>query len=118
MGWVWVLIPLAALSIPIIAILSSVIEKYLKAQEKQASLLTEEFIEEMRVLKESFAVQQKAYEQRIANLEAIVSAQAWEALPKRQPASTDKALLMPDLETYAGDLSPSSKTALLARTLK
>lgn len=113
MGWVWVLIPLAALSIPIIAILSSVMEKYLKAQEKQASLLTEELIEEMRVLREAFTLQQKVYEQRIANLEAIVT-----SLPDRQLSNADKRLLMPDLGTHMGNLSDTSKAELPAHKLK
>lgn len=114
MNWVWVLIPLTALSIPIVAIIAGIVEKYLKAQEKQAHLLTEEFIAEMTTLRDEFQEQREVYEQRIANLEAIVTAQAGEgrALP-----DVDRRLVIPDLQG-AKNLSDHEKVALLARKLK
>jgi hypothetical protein len=114
MGWIWILIPLTALSIPIVAIIAGIVEKYMKAQEKQANLMTEEFIAEMTALRDEFQEQREVYERRIANLEAIVTAQAGEvrALPE-----ADRRMMMPDLQSTK-DLSDREKVALLARKLK
>lgn len=66
MGWVWVLIPLAALSIPIVAIIAGTVEKLAKLQERQTAPLTENFVREMLELK----AQVERLEQRVAELEA------------------------------------------------
>ncbi len=116
MGWLWILIPLTALSIPIIAILSSVIEKYIKAQERQANLMTEEFIAEMTALRDEYAEQSKLYEQRIANLEAIVAAQAGEVQQGRALPDSGKRYQVPDLRDIT-ELSNDEKVAVLARKL-
>lgn len=115
MGWLWILIPLTALSIPIIAILSSVIEKYIKAQERQANLMTEEFIAEMTALRDDYAERSKVYEQRIANLEAIVAAQAGKSQPGHALTDSDNRYQMPDLREV--ELGNDEKVALLARKL-
>lgn len=117
MSWIWVLIPLTALSIPIIAIISSVIEKYIKAQERQANLVSEELIAELAALKESQEEQKINYEKRIANLEAIVSAQASRNQDTRALANNETRYPMPDLSSFQ-KLKDDEKVALLAKELK
>ena len=117
MGWIWILIPLTALSIPIIAILSSVIEKYIKAQERQANLMTEEFMDEMMALKESSEEQRKMLEQRIANLEAIVSAKAEQGQLMPALPVADERHAMPDL-TAQKELRNDEKIAMLVEELE
>ncbi len=115
MGWIWILIPLTALSIPIIAILSNVVEKYIKAQERQADRMTDELLAEMKALKDAFAEQRELYEKRFANLEGNASAQAeqnQQALP-----SVEERYLMPDL-TRTEDLRDDEKATMLAEKLK
>lgn len=117
MDWIWILIPLTALSIPIIGIVSSVIEKYIKAQERQANLMTEEFMIEMTALKDASEEQSKMYEQRIANLEAIVSAKAEQNQQVAALPSGEQRYAMPDLEKLK-DLSDDEKVAMLVEKLK
>lgn len=116
MGWIWILIPLTALSIPVIAIISGVVEKYIKAQERQANLMTEEFIAEMTALKDASEVQSQMYEKRIANLEAIVSSmgqnQEMPALP-----IPEERYAMPKIEQKK-DVSNDEKVALMVEKLK
>lgn len=116
MNWIWVLIPLTALSIPIVAIIAGIIEKYLKAQEKQANLMTEEFIAEMSALRDEFQKQRGIYEQRLANLEAIVAAQAGAVEQGRALPSSDQRLMMPDLSNKT--LSNDEKVARIAQKLQ
>ncbi len=117
MDWIWVLIPLTALSIPVIAIISSVVEKYIKAQERQANLLTEEFIAEMTALKDVSEVQNRKYEQRIANLEAIVTAMAKQNQQTRALLTADQQYVMPRLQEQK-DLSTDEKVAVMVEQLK
>jgi len=116
MGWIWILIPLTALSIPIFAIGSSVVEKYIKSQERQANLMTEEFMAEMMAFKEEAEAQQQMYEERIAKLEGMVSANSETEQAHALPAA-DKRYPMPDLEDLK-DLSDKEKVAVLMEKLK
>lgn len=117
MNWVWVLIPLTALSIPIIAIISGVIEKYIKSQERQANLMSEEMMSEIMALRDASEQQRQIYEQRIANLEAIVTTQAWQNKASQALPSSDQRYPMPDLEELK-NLSNEKKVAILAEKLK
>jgi hypothetical protein len=85
MDWIWIFVPLTALSIPIIAILSSAFEKIAKAQAQQAGPVIEEVTADLAILKE----QHQRDKQRISNLEAIVIAQAEQIsqLPALSPAN-------------------------------
>ncbi len=117
MNWVWVLIPLTALSIPIIAIISGVIEKYIKSQERQANLMSEEMMSEIMALRDASEQQRQIYEQRIANLEAIVTTQAWQNQESHALPGSDQRYPMPDLEELK-NLSNEKKVAILAEKLK
>lgn len=76
MGFVWVLIPLAA-------ILVGAFSEWLKFKEKQLQLgdstsnLEQEF--------KSLTAENERLVERIRNLEAIVTSQSWDALPEVDP---------------------------------
>ncbi|MEM7737753.1 MAG: hypothetical protein AAF267_18395 [Deinococcota bacterium] len=111
MGWVWVLIPLTALSIPIIAILSSMFEKIIKAQQQQAGPVIEELTADLAALRE----QNQRYEQRITNLEEVVIAQV-EYNQQSLPAA-DERYPMPDLGT-SNEGKNGEKIASMIKQLK
>ncbi|MCA9838448.1 MAG: hypothetical protein KC422_16140 [Trueperaceae bacterium] len=113
MDWIWVLIPLTALSIPIIAILSKVLENYLKAQAQQNTSLSEDALAEMMMLRDKLAEQ----EERIANLEAVVTAQPWQKQQTNALPNSEQRYAFPDLEGYK-DMSNDEKTAILAKKLQ
>ena len=117
MDWVWVLIPLTALSIPIIAIISSVIGKYIKVQERQADLMTEEFMSEMIALREAFEEQRELNEQRFARLEAMAKSKGEQNQQAPALPVAEERYPMPDL-TKSEDLSDAEKAAILAEKLK
>ena len=65
---------------------------------------------------------QAALEQRVANLETIVTSQTWDTLHDDRLSKEDKQLLLEDadseLRTLREELSDARKTELLTRRLK
>ncbi|MEM6430907.1 MAG: hypothetical protein AAF708_16845 [Deinococcota bacterium] len=109
--WIWVLIPLTALSIPIINILSKSFERIIKLQGHQAGPAVDELTADVASLKDAVEQQRQYYEQRIANLEAIVIAQA-----EQTPQSP--ALPLADERYRVPDLGNDEKVATIAEQLK
>ena len=103
MTWIW---------IPIVAILAGVMSDYIKMRSKQTELGADSgaFKKEIEDLKTQLKSQKEQYEQRIANLETIVTSQSWDALEASKP---DPALKMPDLS-----ISDAEKAELLAEKIK
>ena len=124
MDWIWVLIPLTALMIPIVAILAgtgflAALAKSLNNRdggEKVAEL-------EARVLElEAKLSAKSSLDKRLANLETIVTSQTWDALHNKDLSEADRRLLIPDAQSeydvLSGDLSDAQRADLLARKAK
>ena len=114
---IWVLIP-------IVAILAGTASEYFKMREKQGRLgaTSNELEKEVAALKEGLEQQRAAYEQRIANLETIVTSQTWDTLHNKALSDADKKFLMPDaeseLETLSRNITDARRVELLAEKMK
>ena len=121
---IWIFIPIFALLIPIVAILSSTASKYFKMREKQGKLgaNSNEYEKEVGELKALLEQQRSSYEKRIANLETIITSQTWDTLHNKALSDEDRKFLMPDaeteLETLSRNISDTKRVELLADKMK
>ena len=125
MDWIWVLIPLTALMIPIVAILAgtgflAALAKSLNNREDGGEKVADL---EARVLElEAKLSAKSSLDKRLANLETIVTSQTWDALHNKDLSEADRRLLIPDAQSeydiLSGDLSDAQRADLLARKAK
>ena len=116
MGWVWVLVP-------VVAILAGTVSEVIKSRDKQRSLgqTSKELGSEVTRLQQQLVTQQESYEKRIANLETIVTSQAWDMLHDRALPEGDKRMLLSsqsELETVNANLSDKQRAEILAQKMK
>lgn len=110
--------------IPVIAILAGSFDQWVKLNAKQRKLgtSTEELEEAVEGIKQELKNQQQKLEQRIANLETIITSQTWDILQDSKLSSDEKKLLTQslggELELLKEDLSDTRKIELLAGKLK
>ena len=111
-GWIWVLIPLAAIG-------AGTFTEWTKIQSKQRKLgsSTDELEREVERLKGELEGQRQALERRIANLETIVTSQTWDVLQDSEKSADDKRFLT-SVRDSRSDLSDDRKAEELARRLK
>lgn len=101
MVFVWVLIPLAA-------ILVGAFSEWLKFREKQLQLgnstsnLEDEF--------KNLSTENERLEERIRNLEAIVTSQSWDALP-----ALDPRIALDDVDAYVPESDEERARKLASR---
>ena len=116
-GWIWVLIPLAA-------ILAGTFKEWAKVQSRQRELgsSTDDLEKAVGALEAKLRDRQAALEQRVANLETIITSQTWDTLHDNRLSSADKKLLLEDseseLRTLREELGDARKAELIARRLK
>ena len=127
MDWVWVLIPLTALMIPIIAILAGtgVLSELANTLKNRRSEDDSERIGDLeaRVTELENKLSAKAsLDKRLANLETIITSQTWDTLHNKALSFEDKRLLLAEpeseLEAVSRDLSDERRAELLARKMK
>jgi hypothetical protein len=116
MDW-WVLIP-------VVAILAGSFDQWAKLNSKQRELGTsaDELEKAVDEIKEELKSQQQKLEQRIANLETIVTSQTWDVLHDSRYNSDEKKILTQTLRSEIEELkdgvSDTRKVELLAGRLK
>jgi phosphoenolpyruvate-protein kinase (PTS system EI component) len=116
MDW-WVLIP-------VVAILAGSFDQWAKLNAKQRKLGTsaDELEKAVDDIKKELKAQQQKLEQRIANLETIITSQTWDVLQDSKLTAGEKKLLTQslgtELEELKNDLGDTRKVELLAAKLK
>jgi phosphoenolpyruvate-protein kinase (PTS system EI component) len=116
MDW-WVLIP-------VVAILAGSFDQWAKLNAKQRKLGTsaDELEKAVTEIKEELKAQQQKLEQRIANLETIITSQTWDVLHDSKLSQDEKKILTQslgsELENLKTDLGDTRKLELLAAKLK
>ena len=124
MDWIWVLIPLTAIMIPIVAILAGtgVLSEFAKAlsRRKDEGGSQKVLDLEARVLDLEAKLSAKAsLDKRLANLETIVTSQTWDVLHSQTLSKADKRLLLSDQDsefaTVSSGLDDARRSELLAQ---
>jgi Sec-independent protein translocase protein TatA len=108
----------------VIAILAGSFDQWVKLNARQSKLgtSTDELGKAVDSIKRELKDQQQKLEQRIANLETIVTSQTWDVLQDSNLSSDEKKLLTQslggELEVLKQDLSDTRKLEFLAGKLK
>ena len=124
MDWIWVLIPLTAIMIPIVAILAGtgVLSEFAKALSRRNDEGGSQKVLDLeaRVLDLEAKLSAKAsLDKRLANLETIVTSQTWDVLHSQTLSKADKRLLLSDQDsefaTVSSGLDDARRSELLAQ---
>ena len=119
---IWVLIPITALLIPVFGIAAGAFNKWVEVQEKQQSgTSTEELENAVKQIKAELKSHQAGLEQRVANLETIITSQTWDVLLDSSIDASDKRFLTDvstEVEGLKRDLSDADKAERLAKRIK
>ena len=116
-GWIWVLIPLAA-------ILAGAFKEWAKVQSRQRELGrgTDDLEKAVGALEVKLRDRQASLERRIANLETIVTSQTWDVMHDGKLSNEDKKLLLAyteaEMRTLREELGDTRTVEILARRLK
>jgi phosphoenolpyruvate-protein kinase (PTS system EI component) len=116
MDW-WVIIV-------IVAIVAGSFDQWVKLNSKQRDLGTSagELEKAVAEIKEELKAQQQKLEQRVANLETIITSQTWDVLQDPKLSHDDKKILTQglgsELEELKSVMTDTRKVELLASKLK
>ena len=108
MDWVWVLIPIAAMLVPIA-------KQWLKMKEQTARLGNS--ANDLR--RETLSTERDRLVQRVQHLEAIVTDEAWDTLGEDPELAASKARVsLPELEESPTEEENEQRVATIARRLR
>lgn len=119
---IWVLIPITALLIPVFGIVAGAFNKWVEVQEKQQSGASAAELENaIKQIKAELKSHQVGLEQRVANLETIITSQTWDVLLDSSMDANDKRFLTSvsaEVEDLKRDLSDADKAERLAKRIR
>lgn len=121
---IWVLIPVTALFIPITAIAADAFNKWMKFKDERRKLggSPEELEAILETIKAELRNNQEALEQRVANLETIITSQTWDTLHDPALSTEEKNILVggtrSELESLKQDVDDARKAEVLARRIR